>query len=83
MLPPTAIAAMWQAGGIHAGQRAVFYCGTGWRASLAFYYAWLMGWDNIAVFDGGWCEWSADPRAPVLCRFDAGALATTGAALPA
>jgi thiosulfate/3-mercaptopyruvate sulfurtransferase len=20
--------------------------------------AWLMGWSNIAVFDGGWFEWS-------------------------
>ena len=83
MLPPAAIAAMWRAGGVHAGQRAVFYCGTGWRASLAFYYAWLMGWDNIAVFDGGWCEWSADPQAPVLCRVDAGAIVSGDAVLPA
>jgi rhodanese-related sulfurtransferase len=37
----------------------VFYCGTGWRASLAFFYAWLMGWEQIAVFDGGWFEWSS------------------------
>jgi len=52
------IAAMWRAAGIHAGRDTVFYCGTGWRASLAFFYAWLMGWERIAVYDGGWCEWS-------------------------
>jgi thiosulfate/3-mercaptopyruvate sulfurtransferase len=45
-----------------------FYCGTGWRASLAFFYAWLMGWQRISVYDGGWLEWSSDPANPVICR---------------
>jgi thiosulfate/3-mercaptopyruvate sulfurtransferase len=58
MRPAAEIAAMWELGGITAGQRIAFYCGTGWRASLAFFYAWLMGWDDITVYDGGWLEWS-------------------------
>jgi len=37
-----------------------FYCGTGWRASETWFYAYLMGWDRIAVYDGGWFEWSRD-----------------------
>jgi thiosulfate/3-mercaptopyruvate sulfurtransferase len=65
MKPAAAIAAMWQGAGISAGQHAVFYCGTGWRASQAFFYAWLMGWPRLAVFDGGWCEWSAHADNPV------------------
>ena len=64
---------LWAGAGIHPGRRAVFYCGTGWRASLAFFYAWLMGWDEIGVYDGGWCEWSRDATNPVVCRADAGA----------
>jgi thiosulfate/3-mercaptopyruvate sulfurtransferase len=48
--------------------RIAFYCGTGWRASLAFFYAWLMGWEHISVYDGGWFEWSSDPANPVICR---------------
>jgi thiosulfate/3-mercaptopyruvate sulfurtransferase len=71
MAPPHAIRRIWDAASIAPGRPAVFYCGTGWRASLAFFYAWLMGWDDIGVFDGGWCEWSRDPGNPVLCRFDA------------
>jgi thiosulfate/3-mercaptopyruvate sulfurtransferase len=59
---------MWAARGIHPGRQAVFYCGTGWRASLAFFYAWLMGWERIGVYDGGWCEWSRDADNPVVCR---------------
>lgn len=58
MKPPTEISALWRAAGIEPGQRTAFYCGTGWRASLAFFYAWLMDWEHISVYDGGWCEWS-------------------------
>jgi 3-mercaptopyruvate sulfurtransferase SseA len=58
MRPANEIAAMWARGGIASGQRIAFYCGTGWRASMAFFYAWLMGWPAIAVYDGGWLEWS-------------------------
>jgi thiosulfate/3-mercaptopyruvate sulfurtransferase len=65
MKPPQKISEFWAAEGIHSGQSVAFYCGTGWRASLAFYYAWLMGWERIAVYDGGWFEWSSDPRNPV------------------
>lgn len=60
MVAGEVIAAMWAANGIHAGQEVAFYCGTGWRASLAFFYAWLLGWPNISVYDGGWYEWSSD-----------------------
>jgi len=58
MRAPSEIRALWQAAGLHPGQRTAFYCGTGWRASLAFFYAWLMDWERISVYDGGWCEWS-------------------------
>lgn len=53
------ITALWLHCGIHSEMDIAFYCGTGWRASLAFFYAWLMGWDRISVFDGGWMEWSS------------------------
>ena len=68
MRPAFEIAAMWRANGLHAGLHVGFYCGTGWRASLAFFYAWLMGWERIGVYDGGWYEWSGDPANPVVCR---------------
>jgi molybdopterin synthase sulfurtransferase len=68
MKPAAEIAAMWRAAGIDGAGLTVFYCGTGWRASLAFFYAWLMGWERIAVYDGGWCEWSRDAANPVVCR---------------
>lgn len=65
MKPHAEILAFWRQAGIHPGRRIAFYCGTGWRASLAFFYAWLMRWECISVYDGGWCEWSRDPANPV------------------
>jgi 3-mercaptopyruvate sulfurtransferase SseA len=55
------IAANWAEAGIVPEKWVAYYCGTGWRASETWFYAWLMGWPRIAVYDGGWFEWSQDP----------------------
>jgi thiosulfate/3-mercaptopyruvate sulfurtransferase len=59
------LAAQWRAWGVTPDKRIAFYCGTGWRASEAFFYAYLMGWATIAVYDGGWCSWVQDPANPI------------------
>lgn len=59
------IATNWEDWGITSDQSVSFYCGTGWRASEAFFDAFLMGWDQISVFDGGWYEWSMDKANPI------------------
>lgn len=59
------IEANWQAAGITPDKRVAFYCGTGWRASETFLYAHLMGWEHVAVYDGGWLEWSQDESNPI------------------
>ncbi|RBZ73501.1 thiosulfate sulfurtransferase, partial [Klebsiella pneumoniae] len=35
------------------------------RASETFMYARAMGWPHVAVYDGGWYEWSSNPHNPV------------------
>ena len=59
------IAARWQESGVTPDKRVAFYCGTGWRASEAWFCALLMGWPRISVYDGGWLEWAQDPRNPI------------------
>jgi thiosulfate/3-mercaptopyruvate sulfurtransferase len=59
------VEAMWRESGITPEKFNAFYCGTGWRASEAFLNAYLLGWNRIAVYDGGWYEWSNDPNNPV------------------
>ena len=55
------ITANWAEAGISPDKWVAFYCGTGWRASETWFYAYLQGWQRIAVYDGGWFEWSQDP----------------------
>jgi len=58
------IASNWKEVGIVPDKRIAFYCGTGWRASEAFFYAYLLGWDQVSIYDGGWYEWSIDAGNP-------------------
>ena len=55
------ITANWADAGIVSEKWVAFYCGTGWRASETWFYAYLQDWQRIAVYDGGWFEWSQDP----------------------
>jgi molybdopterin synthase sulfurtransferase len=55
------IAANWEQADVTPDKWVAFYCGTGWRASETWFYAYLMGWQRIAVYDGGWFEWSQNP----------------------
>jgi molybdopterin synthase sulfurtransferase len=63
MRPYPEIAANWAEAGITPDKWVAFYCGTGWRASETWFYALLQDWQRIAVYDGGWFEWSKDPVA--------------------
>jgi thiosulfate/3-mercaptopyruvate sulfurtransferase len=81
MRPYPEIAANWAEAGITPDKRVAFYCGTGWRASETWFYAYVMGWSNIAVYDGGWFEWSQDPAHNPIEVGEPGA--TNGAAVEA
>jgi len=77
----TDVRAMWQTLGIEStvqstafDKRVIFYCGSGYRSSLAFLYAYLMGYQNVHNYSDGWEGWSttyiedpeyvADPNLP-------------------
>jgi 3-mercaptopyruvate sulfurtransferase SseA len=61
MRPYPEISANWAEAGIVPHKWVAFYCGTGWRASETWFYAFLQDWPRVAVYDGGWFEWSSDP----------------------
>jgi len=50
----------WLNKGISPNNENIFYCGTGWRASEVLYFAYIMGWKNVFVYDGGWFEWNQE-----------------------
>jgi molybdopterin synthase sulfurtransferase len=55
------LAVEWSKHDVDPDDRVVFYCGTGWRASLALFQAWRLGWERVSLYDPGWFEWGADP----------------------
>ncbi|MFN0088407.1 MAG: sulfurtransferase [Blastocatellia bacterium] len=60
---PRVIRAMWErAGLVDDGRETIFYCGSGWRSSLAFLYAWMLGMDRIRNYSDGWIGWSTSYR---------------------
>jgi thiosulfate/3-mercaptopyruvate sulfurtransferase len=53
--------------GAELAPQVVFYCGGGWRSSVAFFYAWLAGMERLRNYSDGWSGWSTqyvvDPSA--------------------
>ena len=43
-----------------AAGEIIFYCGSGWRSSLAFLYAHAMGLKRIRNYSDGWSGWSTE-----------------------
>jgi 3-mercaptopyruvate sulfurtransferase SseA len=56
--PPSEIEAFWTSQGITADKHLNFYCGTAWRSSVAWFFAYIMGYPEISNFDSSWFEWS-------------------------
>ena len=55
---PSEIYPYWNSQGITSEKHLSFYCGTAWRSSLAWFYAYMLGYPNISNFDSSWFEWS-------------------------
>ncbi len=62
-LPPPEIAARWKQAGIKSSnnqfeREVIFYCGSGWRSSITFLYAYVLGYKNIRNYSDSWSGWS-------------------------
>ena len=57
--PADEISAWWAKTGLtNDGREVIFYCGSGWRSSLTFLYAWVLGFDKVRNYSDGWGGWS-------------------------
>ena len=54
------IAEFWKEWNINPDMNLSFYCGNGWRASEAWWYAQAMGYENSTIYSNGWMRWRED-----------------------
>jgi thiosulfate/3-mercaptopyruvate sulfurtransferase len=58
-LPPAELRARFEAAGVHAGDEAVAYCGSGITASVLVLAAEVAGIGPTRLYPGSWSEWCA------------------------
>lgn len=58
------IRAAFEQAGIDLDQPVVTTCGGGVTAAVLLFALHLIGKENVALYDGSWSEWAADPATP-------------------
>lgn len=62
---PEDLAAMLAEAGLEPAQRTITYCGGGYFGAFAAFVLHLMGFEDVAMYDGALEEWTSDPANPV------------------
>jgi len=61
---PAELKALFEAAGIDFAKPVVTSCGSGMTASALAFALHLIGMSDVALYDGSWSEWGADPDTP-------------------
>jgi len=64
-LPPDRIAAKFKAAGVDKDRRVIAYCGGGITATVSTFVLSMLGYDNVALYDGSLSDWSSDHTLPM------------------
>ena len=62
---PAELSEIFARAGVAPGRRVITLCGSGVTACVLALGLARLGRDDVAVYDGSWSEWGADPSSPV------------------
>lgn len=65
LLPAERLAMSLQLMGVTPTQRGITYCGNGHLAAFDAFLLYVMGFEDVAVYDSAWLEWGVLPDMPV------------------
>ena len=64
--PPDELRSLLEGAGVTADKGVIVYCTIGNRASeVWFTLTYLLGYPDVRVYYGSWCEWGNAPDTPV------------------
>jgi thiosulfate/3-mercaptopyruvate sulfurtransferase len=63
--PPDVLARLFIVAGVQRGRRIVLYDGAGIGAAKAAFALALLGYEDVALYDGGWADWGNRLDLPV------------------
>jgi thiosulfate/3-mercaptopyruvate sulfurtransferase len=61
---PAGLRAAFAGAGIDLGQPVATTCGSGVTAAVLLFAMHVLGKEDVALYDGSWSEWGADPATP-------------------
>jgi thiosulfate/3-mercaptopyruvate sulfurtransferase len=61
---PADLRAVFTAAGVDLSRPVITSCGSGVTACVVAFALHLIGKDDVALYDGSWSEWGADPALP-------------------
>lgn len=65
LLPPDELARLWRKVDIHPDQKVITYCGAGVYGAYDLFALYVLGHENVSLYDASWMEWGANPELPV------------------
>lgn len=65
MLPAESISAAFKEAGVDLDRPMLTSCGSGVTACILSLAAYLIGYEEIPVYDGSWTEWAGNPGSPI------------------
>jgi thiosulfate/3-mercaptopyruvate sulfurtransferase len=65
VLPAEDLSRMISRIGLDPGKRTITYCGGGYAGAHAAFVLYLMGFNNVGLYDGSLMEWTSIPSNPM------------------